>query len=476
MAQLAIYTYFIGLFILLRRDQAKDRQVSGALWIPLIWMLILASRLPSQWVGYYTASSAQAAYEDGNPLDRLIYTVLIVLALRTLVSRSVKWDKVIGENFPLAALLGFALLSVAWSDFPFISIRHWIRDSGSYLVMLVALTEDNPAQAIEMLIRRLGYFLIPLSVVLIKYYPQFGTDYSFWTGAKYYVGVTTNKNLLGVLCLISGLYFFWEFMGHWSGRKERRAREIMVIDIAFFGMTLWLLNLANSSTSSLCLFTGCLLIAGSRTKFIQQNPSRLKTIIPVVLFLLVFFDQIGLREAVTHMVDRNTTFTGRTELWEYLDKSGAYTLLGAGYESFWLGPRLDKIWALFAVLPNEAHNGYLEVWLNLGLVGLLILFAYLLTAYFKICSRLRTSPSSAIFGLTFWIILLFYNITEAAFKNGHILWLTFLMVNTHLSTAQEERRYYFRRAKDSSETYSHGSDAVTVTAPIITITAANLES
>jgi exopolysaccharide production protein ExoQ len=60
------------------------------------------------------------------------------------------------------------------SDFPLISVRHYIRDHGSYLVILVMLTEDDPA--VEMLIRRVCYFLIPLSIVLIKYYPQYGRD------------------------------------------------------------------------------------------------------------------------------------------------------------------------------------------------------------------------------------------------------------------------------------------------------------
>ena len=91
--------------------------------------------------------------------------------------------------------------------------------------MPVMLTEDDPAQAVEMLIRRVCYFLIPLSIVLIKYYPQYGRDYSIWTGAKYSVGVTTNRNQLGVQCLIGGLFFFWDFARRWSDRKEQRSMQ-----------------------------------------------------------------------------------------------------------------------------------------------------------------------------------------------------------------------------------------------------------
>jgi O-antigen ligase len=58
---------------------------------------------------------------------------------------------------------------------------------------------------------------------------------------------------------------------------------------------------------------------------------------------------------------------------------------------------------------------YLEVWLNLGVVGLVIVLAFLLISYFNVCDRLRTLPTSAMLGLTFWIVLLFYDFTEAAF-------------------------------------------------------------
>ena len=58
--------------------------------------------------------------------------------------------------------------------------------------------------------RRLCYLLVSLSVVLVKYYPQMGKMYSEWTGAAYYVGATSSKNGLGVLCLVSGIFFFWD--------------------------------------------------------------------------------------------------------------------------------------------------------------------------------------------------------------------------------------------------------------------------
>ena len=55
--------------------------------------------------------------------------------------------------------------------------------------------------------------------------------------------------MLGVLCLISGIFFFWDTVTRWPERKERRTKRIILVNVAFIAMTLWLLNLSSSATS-----------------------------------------------------------------------------------------------------------------------------------------------------------------------------------------------------------------------------------
>ena len=76
---LALFVWLVLLVLLLRYDPATDRRTSPALSLALIWMLILGSRLPSQWLGP-TATSTTMAFEEGEPLDRAIYFVLIALS------------------------------------------------------------------------------------------------------------------------------------------------------------------------------------------------------------------------------------------------------------------------------------------------------------------------------------------------------------------------------------------------------------
>lgn len=424
---LALSLWLIFLVALLRFDPARAQGTSLALWVPVIWMFIVASRLPSQWLGVEVGRATEAL-EEGNPWDRSIYFALILLAIGILVSRSFKWGGFFTSNLALMTFVSFALVSVCWSDFPFVAFKRWIRDLGNYLVILVVLSDPRPLEAVRTVCRRVSYLLVPLSIVLIKYYPQIGKQYDRWTGAGMYVGVTTGKNLLGALCLISGLFFFWDTVTHWPERKKQRTRRIILVNMAFIAMTLWLLNLANSATSRVCLVLGCVVIAAAHSRACQRHPAFLKALIPTCfcVYLVLAFG-FGLSGELAGAVGKDPTLTDRTKIWAFLLGMHVNPLVGTGYESFWMGSRLKLIWQRAGLGGiNEAHNGYLEIYLNLGLVGLFLLGGFLIASYRTICRRLEPFSSLASLTLAFWITMLFYSVTEAGFRTG-LMWLVFLL-------------------------------------------------
>jgi O-antigen ligase len=424
---LALFLWFVLLLALLRSDPARDSEVSSALWVPLTWMVFMASRLPSQWLGESSVSASAAGYEEGNLTDRTILSILIVLALGILMSRMIQWNDLFARNAALLLFLFVTFMSIVWSDFPITALKRWFRDLGNYIMILVVLTDPRPLQAIHTLLRRLCYLLIPLSVVLIKYYPQMGRGYSEWTGEAYYLGVTTSKNMLGALCLVSGIFLVWDTARRWSSRRERWTRQIMLVNVAFLGMTVWLLKIADSATSRGCFLIGCLVIALAHRRSVQHNTAWLKVLIPIALCLYMILDfGFNINDVVAEAFGRDPTFTGRSELWKDLLSLNTNPILGTGYESFWLGDRLAFLWAKHPFGPNQAHNGYLELYLNLGLLGLALVAAILISSYRHICQRLSLDPGAASLSLALWTVLLVYNTTEAAFKN-HLLWFTFLL-------------------------------------------------
>ena len=102
--------------------------------------------------------------------------------------------------------------------------------------------------------------------------------------------------------------------------------------------------------------------------------------------------------------------------------------MGAGYESFWLGERLQKLWAIRGVTGvNEAHNGYIEMYLNLGWIGIGFLGLLLWTGYKNILRLLEHNAEAGRLRLAFFVIAVVYSFTEAGFRGGSMVWIAFLL-------------------------------------------------
>jgi exopolysaccharide production protein ExoQ len=439
---LALLVWLVLLLALLRFDPANVTGTSVALWVPLIWVFIVASRLPSQWLGVGGGTQAQA-FEEGNPLDRTIYLLLILLAIGILASRSFKWGDFFARNLALVAFVSFALLSVFWSDFPLAAFKKWFRDLGNYLVILVVLSDPCPLEAVRTLLRRVSYLLIPLCILLDKYFPNLSRYFDPWSGIGIYTGATTGKNLLGLVALLSGLFFFWDTITRWSDRKDRRTKRIIRVNVGFFAMSLWVMNTANSATCRVCMVLGCLVVAAAHSKFFRRHPGSLKMLIPSIflLYLLLAYG-LDLNGTMAGAVGKDPTLTDRTKIWAFVLGMHTNSLIGTGYESFWMGPRLQHVWQKAGLGGlTEAHNGYLEVYLNLGIIGVVLLIGFLISGYRNICRRLKSSPSLASLNLALWTIMLFYCVTEAGFRSGY-MWTILLLATLALPRLAEEKTHY----------------------------------
>src|SRR6516162_8158997 len=95
---LALFLWLILLVGLLLFDLAREPKTSVALWVPLVWMFIIASRLPSQWLVGQAVGGGAEALEEGNPLDRAVFCGLILLAIGILFSRSFQCGAFFARN------------------------------------------------------------------------------------------------------------------------------------------------------------------------------------------------------------------------------------------------------------------------------------------------------------------------------------------------------------------------------------------
>jgi O-antigen ligase len=110
-------------------------------------------------------------------------------------------------------------------------------------------------------------------------------------------------------------------------------------------------------------------------------------------------------------------------------------MLGYGFESFWLGDRLEKLWEMYYFKPNMAHNGYLEIFLNLGFIGLGLFIGMLLSCYYKTLKVIKANTNSAAnvridldrFRMAFLLSFSIFNVTEGGFRSLNFIFVFFLL-------------------------------------------------
>ncbi|MES2467151.1 MAG: O-antigen ligase family protein [Verrucomicrobiota bacterium] len=424
MGYAVLAAFFYLAFWLLRRDSRRRNGISNALWIPTFWMAILMSRPLSMWLGFGGGTDTL----EGSPLDRLLHFFVIGHALVILNRRRINWSEIISGNWPVFLFYGFFLISVLWADPPFVSFKRWFKDLGMVFIALVILTERKPMEAIRSVFVRCAYVLIPLSVIFIRWFPEWGRFYSRHGGGEI-TGVTTQKNSLGITAMICGLIFLWDWLEtrQVSVRSRRESRAERMILLTAMGMSVYLIDLSQSKTSLICFLVGAGLIAAS---YVKSWAGAMRWAgIYVLLFVGSFYaldSAFGLTEKVLGMLGRDLTFTGRTEVWEAILALDTPSMLGTGFCNFWSNKfYLSKLpyW-----VAHSAHNGYLEVYLDGGWMGVTILGVLLIATWSRIGAHLKTGDQYAMVRLAVFLCIAIGSFSESHFGRLGPLWFLFILI------------------------------------------------
>jgi O-antigen ligase len=413
-----------GLFVL---DRDLDVAPSKALWIPTVWLLIDSSRAVSSWINRQSVVSLAQQYSEGSPFDAAIYGILIAAGVLVLNFRSRQVRSFLRENLPLLVFVSYCALSIAWSDYSFIAFKRWSKSVGDLVMVMLVLTDPYPGAAVKRLFARLAFVLLPLSVLFIECYPDLGTAYSPENGVMMYFGVTTFKNLLGMISMVFGLASLWSFLGAYEDRRTPHRMGHLLAHAATVGTATWLIVRADSMTSLSCLFlAGAVMVLVSR-RGVYRRPGGVHVIVCAAIGLPLFALFINTMGSLVHSLGRNSTLTGRTLIWKAVLSLHTNPLVGTGFESFWLGSRLDAVWNMSLKGLQEAHNGFIEVYLNLGWVGLLLLGWLIVSGYRNAITALHRDPHDGRMRLAFLTAALIFSLTEAGFRMLTPIWFAFLL-------------------------------------------------
>lgn len=418
-----------GLFFLNRDNSVRT---SIALWLPVIWLWIVGSRPVSAWfgVGVYTANALDATL-NGSPIDAGVFAVLLCIGLLVLLYRRKTTSAYLALSGPVIFYFLYCLISVTWSPFHEPAFKRWTKALGDLVMVLVILTDGQPIAALRRVYSRVGFILFPLSVFMIRY-SDTGRGYDA-DGTPENVGLTTNKNILGLSVFVISLGVLWNIRWLLNHEDEPHRGRRLVAQITALGFGIALLQMAHSATSVVCFILGAGLMFATGLEFIRKRPGRVLALSLGVVLVGGLGLLLGGGSAISESLGRGGGLSGRTDIWSASLAAAGNPVIGTGFESFW-NANASKVNQSLQLLGfrdlhnlNSAHNGYLELYLDLGFVGVGLLVLILIQGYRYASGAFQSNPELGSLLLACIATGTFYSVTEAGFRILTPSWIFLLL-------------------------------------------------
>jgi Lipid A core - O-antigen ligase and related enzymes len=386
-----------------------------------------------------------------NPLYGLVSLLSQAVSVVTLLLLIKRWKIALSKLLQERTIIITALLSVAslvWSA-PAMS-EVWYRagsggfmGSGVFPLLRVTLfgvylsSRYNLRQQYRLLCWALGVCAL-FSLLVAVAMPTYGVMGSLGTQediihAGAWRGIYVHKNILGNVMALSSTSFLVLLT------SKQFSRTLCLI---FLGVSVFLVFMSSSATSLVLVVSLAAVNIFCRIFRMQVQKLIAFTSAGIVLMsytLVMLYENFG---AVAGILGRDPNLTGRVGLWMALsDNIKEHFWFGYGYNAFWLSvnQRLADVWSPAGRLsPTHSHNGFLDLWLDLGLIGLIVFLLGFGLSYLRAALLIRRSGSwTAIFSFLFLTYLFQVNQTESALVREGLLWL--LYVSTSLSLCSEVR-------------------------------------
>ena len=350
---------------------------------------------------------------------------LIVRHYREVVQgwRSIAWT---------ASFVGFSVLSCLWSQDPAVTLR-----KSMFLLLTTAFgvyfgRRFSMVRQLRMITAAaLSISLLSIGFALLL--PRYGLDHDVHEGV--WVGVFTQKNVCAremlflLVCLLSYRpvqqrlrWLRWTAIAGTltviAGTQSKTAWLLTVIAAGFFPVLRRVRQVSAGLTATVMVTLGsiagvCLVMAAS-----------------------------ALPRLMTILSGGDATMTGRTEIWSAVMLAILKRpILGYGFAAFWLslrGESANIILALRWAVP-AAHNGFLEIWLQLGAVGLLVFGAGLLQALHRAFAGVyQSSFTRAAWPLSVLLLAIVYNLDESSFMQANdFLWVLYVATLVNLAAPRQ---------------------------------------
>jgi len=396
----------------------------------ILALMILAGALAPYVYGFQSGSELSnrdiaSEMGSGNIKFQVITLLIYSIGLLYILAERGRMPKLLTNNWALLTLTGFALFSSLWSYYPEATFRRafalLLTTTFAYYLVL----RYTPRELLQLVAWAL-FLGAALSLVLVMLYPGSTIHHDALAGS--WMGSFGHKNQLGRMMALGVVvfallmierggktsWFTWTGLGFCSfllAMSQSRASWITTIILLMF---ILMLRFLRSARLPMSLRVGSLMTLG----FV--------VIMAGTHFLVVGLEALG----------RDLTFSGRTSIWTYAIIAGMdHPMLGAGYRVFWTPEGANYVYARIWATVGNGHNGYLDIWLELGFVGLGLFLLMFLTGIKRAYSRLIRSND--IVGLFYPLILIYafvYSWSEKfLLEQSELIWVLIMITLIYLT-------------------------------------------
>ncbi len=362
---------------------------------------------------------------EGDRLRQMVLMALFAAAVPLFTKRGEYLLQILLTNRIMLITLAWALLSISWSNVIDISAH---RILGTLLAAAFTLLAASlPPRRIVAVLLMITGIIMTINYLGVIIVPGRALDHEgMWKGLH------VHKNTAGWFSAVSALL--------WLSIGLTRKSFWLLLGAMAWGVFLWFTHSITSVTIFLLMLPfGVLFARGLRFGFNRSIYLLLLwfggLVIPLfIYFAITLWVNVFGDKTVTFI---DWTFTGRTEVWKFVWKSILQSpFLGTGYDSFWaIGNRSPALLhaSKFVAEYTEAHNGYLDVLVSLGGIGLALIVSALVQPYLALWTyRTPQTDSSTREVLLCSLLLLtfgiFHNMFESTLLQGiNILWTLMLM-------------------------------------------------
>jgi exopolysaccharide production protein ExoQ len=370
-------------------------------------------------------AGGEASIVSGGDHDPLLLFFNLTLGFMTILLAYAKLPQILAMLSELKGLLLlylYAGASILWSADPTTTFRNIVY----LLLFLVAAAYIVTSFGFDELIEHFGkamasFALLSIPAQLLLPPPSY--ENSEWAGAFLHKNELGAAMAFGIVSLM-------------AGKRPRGLNRAAAILPCFA-----LLLLSGSAGAFVCAF------AGIGTLVVLRLRGHARFMVLTVLAAALILPMMFVRNFISiamGLVGKDPTLTGRTAVWEVVvGRILAHPLLGYGQGGFWASSGGSVGAILGTWQPQHAHNGVLEICLNLGLLGLGLVILVLFAA-FRRAQRLKHTIAcdARIWGLAIFIMLLLHAADEATFLQLNCAWFAFLLAVFSLCSAEQKIRWY----------------------------------